>query len=971
MADPDDGAVLLGAITDLLGELYPRSSQPAARLESALDRDLGIDSFGMIELIERLDHLFGVELPPAVMATAETPKDLLDALHRVHRQMPPASVQRRHGPSIPLEAGHAAAQIAPGEVKTLVEALDWHVDAHPDRCHIRLLGDADTQGGTTSAPGPPRERAGDGPVLVQGAGAADEMSFGEMSYGQLADRARRVASALAAYGVVRGDRVALMLPTSDEYFAIFAGILVAGAVPVPLYPPGRPSQLEEHLLRQVGILNNAQVRVLVTVGQARQVARLVRFRVSSLKKVTIARELISSPGPGTGLMSPVVRPAPDDIALLQYTSGSTANPKGVVLTHANLLANIEAMGAGANIGSSDVFVSWLPLYHDMGLIGAWLSSLYYGMLLVVMTPQAFLSKPSRWLWAIHRHRGTVSAAPNFAYDLCSRRIADTELDGLDLSSWQIAMNGAEPVNPRTLSRFADRFAPYGLRAEAMTPVYGLAEAGLGLVFPPIGRGVRVDRIDQETFVKSGKAVPAGNSTKAVLENASCGMAIPGYEIRIADPQGVALLERREGRIEFQGPSNTAGYYKNPLATRELFDGDWIDTGDLGYLAERELFVTGRAKDLIIRGGENLHPESIEEAVGELDHVRKGCVAAFGVEDPDIGTERLVVVAESRATDPPTLAGLRAGITRVTVDLVGAAPDDIVIAAPGTVLKTSSGKIRRAATRDLYRTGDLQPAHHGVAWQLVRFSWHGIGPNMRRTVETLPSLSFAIYSWLAFGLVGFVTLCTCIVVPGQRRRRSVAYGSARALVRLTGTSLTVEGRENLAIPSAYVVAANHPSYLDSFALAAVLPDRASFLAGEVFGAKTLTGFVLERLGVHFVERGANSNVHSETSQLADVVRRGTPLVFFPEGGLSRTPGLRRFHQGAFVVAAEAGCPVIPVAIRGTRKMVEPGSRLVHRGRLHLVVGAPIYSSGSDWHAAVELGHRAREVIAEHCGEPDIT
>lgn len=969
MTDPGDEAVLLGVINDLLGELYPSSLLPAAKLGSTLDRDLGIDSFGMIELIERLDHLFGVELPPAVIATAETPHDLLDALRRVHRQIPPSGAPPRHGPSIPLEAGHAAAQLAPGEVKTLVEALDWHARSHPDRCHIRLLGDAYTQGAPKSAPGPPSEGSGHGLDLTAGEEAGAGMPFGEMSYGQLADRARRVASALAAHGVVPGDRVALMLPTSDEYFAIFAGILVAGAVPVPLYPPGRPSQLEEHLLRQVGILSNAQVRILVTVGEARQIARLVRFRVSSLKKVTIARELISFSDPQIGQASPPVRPGPDDIALLQYTSGSTANPKGVVLTHANLLANIEAMGAGAKIGSSDVFVSWLPLYHDMGLIGAWLSSLYYGMLLVVMTPQAFLSKPSRWLWAVHRHRGTVSAAPNFAYDLCSRRIADTELDGLDLSSWHIAMNGAEPVNPRTLSRFADRFAPCGLRAEAMTPVYGLAEAGLGLVFPPIGRGVRVDRIDQELFVKSGQAVPADSAAEAVLENASCGMAIPGYEIRIADSQGAALPQRREGRIEFQGPSNTVGYYKNPVATRELYDGDWIDTGDLGYLAGNELFVTGRAKDLIIRGGENLHPESIEEAVGELDHVRKGCVAAFGVGDPDIGTERLVVVAESRATDPPTLAGLRAGITRVTVDLVGAAPDDIVIAAPGTVLKTSSGKIRRAATRDLYRAGNLQPAHRGVAWQLVRFSWHGMVPNMRQVVDALPSLSFAAYSWLAFGVVGLVTLCTCIVVPGQRRRRSVAYGSARALVRLTGTSLTVEGGENLAIPGAYVVVANHASYLDSFALAAVLPDRASFLAGEVFGTKTLTGFVLKRLGVHFVERGAHSSVRSETSQLADVVSQGTPLVFFPEGGLSRGPGLRRFHQGAFVVAADADCPVVPIAIRGTRKMVEPGSRLVHRGRLHLVVGAPILPSGSDWNAAVELGHRAREVIAEHSGEPD--
>jgi len=952
---------------------------PPATLDSRLDRDFGIDSLGMVELVDRLDRIFGVELPTAVMATAETPRDLLHAVHLAPardgapRRVPPpahaASKLRAAGRPAGKVGGQVGGQVADhpaaGEVATLVEAIDWHAKVHPDRCHIRLLGDAYTGEDPPVMPGMAQ---GDASAVAQGV----DMPYGEMSYGDLADRARRVAGALTGSGVVAGDRVALMLPTSDEYFAVFAGILVAGAVPVPIYPPGRPSQLEEHLRRQVGILANAEVRIFVTVPEARQVARLVRAQVASLKRVAIARELLAPRVAGQDPEPVAAGPGPraDDIALLQYTSGSTDNPKGVVLTHANLLANIEAMGAAAKIGSSDVFVSWLPLYHDMGLIGAWLSSLYYGMGLAVMTPQAFLAKPARWLWAIHRHGGTVSAAPNFAYDLCTRRIDDAELEGLDLSSWHIAMNGAEPVSPRTLARFAERFAPYGLAPEAMTPVYGLAEAGLGLVFPPMGRGVRVDRVDQELFTRSGRATPARDATTPVLEHASCGMALPGYELRIVDSAGVVLPERREGRIEFRGPSTTVGYFHNPTATRELHDGDWLDTGDLGYLADGELFVTGRIKDLVIRAGRNLHPEGLEEAIGELDDVRKGCVAVFGVPDPTSGTERLVVVAESRVTDPAAVTGLRAGIVEVAVDLLGAPPDEVVIAPPGAVRKTSSGKIRRAATRELYLRGGLQPEHRSMAWQLVRFAGRGVAPSVRRAAGAVPGLAFAAYAWAVFGLLGLPALLAAVIVPGQRRRRAVAYRSARALVHLTGTPLTVEGTGNLPTSGPYVVVANHASYLDSFVLAAVLPDRVSFLAGEVFAAKALTGFVLGRLGVQFVERGTRAGARSDIAEVTEVLRRGTPLAFFPEGGLSRSPGLRRFHQGAFVAAAGAGCPVVPVAIRGTRAMVRPGTRFVRRGELHVMVGAPLYPSGSDWHAAVELGLRARRAIAPHCGEPDL-
>jgi acyl-CoA synthetase (AMP-forming)/AMP-acid ligase II len=404
--------------------------------------------------------------------------------------------------------------------------------------------------------------------------------------------------------------------------------------------------------------------------------------------------------------------APDDTALLQYTSGSTGAPKGVVLTHANLLANIRAMASATAASTDDVFVSWLPLYHDMGLIGAWLGSLCVGFPLLVMSPLSFLARPVRWLRAISDHAATLSAAPNFGFELCVRRIAAADLAGVDLSSWRIAFNGAEPVSPSTLERFVARFEPYGLRPGALAPVYGLAEAGVGLTFPPPGREPVVDRIDRRALTHAGAAVPASPDDATAQRVVACGRALPGYEVRIVDTLGHLVGDRHEGRVEFRGPSATAGYYRDPEATRRLFDGGWLDTGDLGYTAGGDVYVTGRVKDIIIRAGRNLHPDELEEVVGAVPGVRTGCVAAFASADPEAGTERLVVAAETHLTDASARDALHAAIVDAAVDVLGTPPDEVVLLAPRTLPKTSSGKIRRAASRDRYERGELaQPRSH--------------------------------------------------------------------------------------------------------------------------------------------------------------------------------------------------------------------------------------------------------------------
>ena len=320
--------------------------------------------------------------------------------------------------------------------------------------------------------------------------------------------------------------------------------------------------------------------------------------------------------------------------------------------------------------SSDVFVSWLPLYHDMGLIGAWLGCLYFGAPLYVMSPLSFLARPESWLWAIHRYRATLSAAPNFAFELCLDKIDDADLQGLDLSSLRMVANGAEPVSVHTLRRFIDRFGRYGFREEAMAPVYGLAENAVGLAFPPLGRGPVIDRVDREALSRDGVAKPARPDDPKPLEFVACGRPLPGHEIRIVDEAGREVGERREGRLEFRGPSATSGYFRNEAKTKALFHEGWLDSGDRAYMANGDVFITGRIKDIIIRGGRHIYPQEVEEAVAEIPGVRKGGVAVFGVTDPRLGTEQLIVVAETRETDRKAREALRASAREVAADRFG-------------------------------------------------------------------------------------------------------------------------------------------------------------------------------------------------------------------------------------------------------------------------------------------------------------
>nr|MBS0019859.1 AMP-binding protein [Gammaproteobacteria bacterium] len=930
---------LLRAVEALSAELHPRN-KPArpVTLKSLLDRDLGFDSLGRVELLARIERLFEIVLPEPIFASAETVEDLLRAVLEAApaRNAPPARL-----PTLDEAAAAEEAPIPQG-AQTLTDVLAWHMERHPERAHIHLYSDA-----------------GDGEVLT---------------YQTLHDEAARVATALQQTGLGSQQAVAIMLPTGRDYFLSFFGALLAGGIPVPLYPPVRPAQVEEHLRRQAAVLVNSQAAVLITVPEAKLVARLLAAQVPTLRSVVTVQELADS---ATMLAAkPALRP--EQIALIQYTSGSTGSPKGVVLSHHNLLANVRCSGEAIGASAHDVFISWLPLYHDMGLIGAWLGSLYFGIPLVIMSPLAFLSRPERWLWAIHRYRGTLSAAPNFAYELCVRRIAQEKLEGLDLSSWRLAFNGAEAVSPSTVKGFIERFTPFGFRPESLAPVYGLAECSVALAFPPLGRAPVVDRVRREPLTRGGRAVPADPADNNALQFVACGRALPRHELRIVDSSGHELPERYEGKLQFRGPSATRGYYRNPEETRQLFDGDWLESGDRAYIADSDVYITGRIKDIIIRGGRNIYPHEVEQGIGQIPGIRQGCVAVFGSTDTHSGTERLIVLAETREGEPMRRAALRAEINALVTDFISMPPDEVRLVPPHTVLKTSSGKVRRLASRELYERGAIGRGPKSVWWQLTRIGLASVVPWVRRSGQSIAARLYSVYVWCLLVLLAAPTWIMVMGSPRLGWRFEIIRKTFGVMALAAGWGRSVRGSHNLPPRgSPCVFVANHASYLDGAVIVYALARPLSFVAKAELATQFVAGTFLRRIGSEFVERSDRQKGRADAVRLAQAAQEGQSLCFFPEGRLTRIPGLLPFHLGAFLAAASARLPVVPVAIHGTRSILHPNAWFFRRGNVVVTIGQPIYPSDESvppkadpWDVALRLRERARGHILQYCGEPDL-
>ncbi|MCW9004018.1 MAG: AMP-binding protein [Gammaproteobacteria bacterium] len=924
---------LLQLIDTLVNEVHPhRPSTKKTTLDSRFEKELGLDSLTRVELISRIEKKFNLALPEKIFAEAESPRDLLRAIQSAENQ-----ITNLHAANVQTIVRDDV-QATPDDSLTLVDILNWHVKNHPNRPHIQMYTDK-----------------GDGEVIT---------------YQQLKHKAMCVAGGLQQRGLKPAEPVALMLPTSADYFYSFFGILLAGGIPVPIYPPARPSQLEDHIRRHVRILSNCLATIFITIPEAKNVAHLLKSQVANLQHIVTAADLRLS----TAISMPPIISA-NDTAFLQYTSGSTGNPKGVVLTHANLLANIRAMGEAVQASSKDVFVSWLPLYHDMGLIGAWLGSLYYAALFVVMSPLSFLARPERWLWAIHHYHGTLSASPNFGYEYCFRRLKDEDISNLDLSSWRAAFNGAEPVSAETLSNFSQRFASCGFDKNAMMPVYGLAESTVGLAFPPLQRGPVIDSIERNSFMRTGIARPSGPEDQHALKFVSSGPPLNHHQIRVIDPAGHELPERHEGRLEFKGPSSTSGYYRDAEKTQNLFNEEWLDTGDLAYIANGELFLTGRIKDIIIRAGRNIYPHELEEVIGNVSGIRTGRVAVFGSEDRHSETERLIIMAETRSKDKHQLEKLRTEINTLATDLTGSPPDEIVLAPPGSVLKTSSGKIRRAASRELFEKGKIGKPQAGVFWQIARITFARILPQLRRTWRYNKTLLYASYCWSIYFLLACIVWLATMLLPGFSLRWSIARFCAGLLAKVTATKVTVNGMKNIPPEGqAYVLVSNHGSYIDSYALLATLPGHMRFIAKKELARYFFNRIPLKKIHTEFVDRFETHKSLEDTQRLASLLKQGNTLIFFAEGTFTRIPGLRPFHLGAFTVAVEAQVPVLPVAIRGTRSILRSDSWFPHHGSIHIDIGEAIdpaiIADKDSWHVALELRDKSREFILRHCGEPDL-
>jgi fatty-acyl-CoA synthase len=526
-------------------------------------------------------------------------------------------------------------------------------------------------------------------------------------YAEIYAGALRVAGSLDALGLGPGHLVAIIVPDQEAFLTTLFGASIAGVVPASLYPPNTTNDLPSYLEATGRVLRSCGARGVVTSTALLPHLDALRAVCPELS-IVIAFDALQGPA-----MEPGRTPATNDIAFVQFTSGSTAAPKGVVITHRNLSANIAAFASphGVHASSEDVAVSWLPLYHDMGLVGIAIGAMYSAADAVIMTPDMFVKRPIEWLRAISRYRGTVSFAPNFAYDLAVRRVKDTDLAELDLSSWRIAGCGAEPIHASTLSAFAEKFRACGFDETSFQPSYGLAEIVLAATMSPPGRRLRVERLLAHDLTVRRVATDANGTRAETVSVVACGTPLPGHDVRIVGEDGRPLPDRHIGEIVLSGPSVSPGYYNDADTTRAAIRNGQLFTGDLGYLSNGELFVCGRVKDLIIVNGRKYHPQDLEWGVADLAGIKRGRVVAFGTRG-DTGPDRTVVIAEPSGTVP---AGeLTDAIRRRIVDVCGLVVDDVVLVPSGTVARTTSGKLKRSATKLLYERGDLATASAGTS-----------------------------------------------------------------------------------------------------------------------------------------------------------------------------------------------------------------------------------------------------------------
>jgi len=530
----------------------------------------------------------------------------------------------------------------------------------------------------------------------------DKFDHDFQTFEQLEVKTRELAGALQDTGLVKGDRVALILPDTDQFVLTFLAALRAGVIPVPIYPPTGLGQLSGYVDNTRHIVHKCGAKVLLTAPVIKPLLGSVHASCPALAKVITYASLIES----NATFRPV-EIAPSDTAFLQFTSGSTNKPKGVVLTHANLMANIrnivvEGLKADPEV---DTGFTWLPLFHDMGLIGFVLAPVAHGIEVTFLSPMLFLKRPSIWVRGMSRFGSSITFGPNFAYALSIKRVRARDIEGIDLSKWRVAGCGAEPIRAETLEAFAEHYGAYGFKKEAFFPAYGLAESTLAVSF---SNAVPTDRVKASVLWSTDEAVVCEESDPDALRIVACGRAFKDHEIGIfaLDDEKCEhpLPERKVGEIRLKGPSVSPGYFEAPDLTEKAFRDGWFFTGDLGYLADGHVHICGRSKEVVIINGRNFYPQDIEWEASQVEGVRKGNAIAFGTGGED--REAVALVFETAVSDETRLENMVKEIRGRVQEVIGLMLDDVLPLAPGVLPKTSSGKLQRTKTRDLYEEGEL-------------------------------------------------------------------------------------------------------------------------------------------------------------------------------------------------------------------------------------------------------------------------
>jgi 1-acyl-sn-glycerol-3-phosphate acyltransferase len=492
---------------------------------------------------------------------------------------------------------------------------------------------------------------------------------------------------------------------------------------------------------------------------------------------------------------------------------------------------------------------------------------------------------------------------------------------------------------------------------------------VALTFPPPKRGPKIDRIAREPFEKEGKAIPVDSDKKNALEFVACGKPLIGHEIRIVDNKDRVLPERRVGNLHFRGPSSMQGYYRNPQATEEIYHDGWWDTGDLAYIADGEVYITGRKKDVIIKAGRNIYPTEVEEITSQVQGVRKGCVAAFGAKDPNRGTEKLIIVAETHEKEEKNREKIISNITENVASIIGIPPDQIILVGPRTVLKTSSGKLRRSATLDAYLKGKLGKPATPAWFQIVKLFISG---QSRITERWLGKIGKFFYTGYIGILLFFTFLPAWLAVNlvSRSKAQKIAQRWAQIVIKFSGCSFSISGQENLTKDKHLIYVSNHSSYSDFVVLIATLPADSVFIAKQELMNTWIIKNLLQRCGHLTVERFDLEQSLLDAKRIEETLQQQRSIIIFPEGTFTYAAGLRPFKLGAFKLAVETGTAICPVSLRGTRSILRSGSHLLKLGKIKVHISQPIAPKSKEWSEVIRLRNAARAEIAKHSGEPTL-